>query len=149
MIRAAERKDREEYVKMAHEFYHSPAVLHPIPDSYIERTFKEYMKESPYIGIYVFMEKEQYVGYALIAKTFSQEAGGCMWWLDELYIREEFRSRGLGREFFALMEQEKGISRFRLEVEEDNEKAIALYKRLGYQSLEYKQMVKDKGEYKE
>ena len=27
MIRKAERRDREEYIRMAHEFYHSPAVL--------------------------------------------------------------------------------------------------------------------------
>ena len=29
MIRKLEKKDRELYIRMAHDFYHSPAVLHP------------------------------------------------------------------------------------------------------------------------
>lgn len=144
MIRKLEKKDREEYLKMAREFYHSPAVLHPIPDSYMEKTFDECVNDSVYAEGYVFLEEEQYVGYALVSKTYSQEAGGYVYWLEELYIREAFRSKGLGRQFFVMMEEEKkGASRFRLEVEEDNEKAIALYKRLGYKTLNYTQMVKD------
>ena len=31
----------------------------------------------------------------------------------------------------------------RLEVEEDNTRAVALYKKLGYNPLEYAQMIKD------
>ena len=35
-------------------------------------------------------------GYALLAKTFSQEAGGLVVWLDEMYVRPAYRSKGLG-----------------------------------------------------
>ena len=87
----------------------------------------------------------QPAGYGLIAKTFSQEAGGYVYWLEELYILEEFRSKGLGSEFFAYVEEhkEEGVLRFRLEVEEDNTRAAALYERLGYKPLNYKQMMKE------
>ena len=44
MIRRLEKRDRELYIKMAHDFYHSSAVLHPIPDAYFERTFEECMR---------------------------------------------------------------------------------------------------------
>ena len=33
--------------------------------------------------------------------------------------------------------------RFRLEVEEDNERAVAVYKKAGYQPLPYMQMTKE------
>ena len=53
MIREVRQEDREEYLKMAHDFYHSPAVLHPIPDSYIEKTFEECISSGTYGKIYM------------------------------------------------------------------------------------------------
>ena len=125
MIREFTSQDRKLYVEMASEFYHSPAVLHPVPDAFFERG--------------------EPAGYGLTAKTFSQEAGGYVIWLEELYIREQFRSRGLGSEFFAYVEKKYAgqAARFRLEVEEDNVRAISLYKRLGYEVLDYTQMIKE------
>ena len=51
----------------------------------------------------------------------------------------------LGREFFSYIEEKNSgkAARLRLEVEEDNTRAISLYKRLGYEMLDYKQMVKN------
>ena len=67
-------------------------------------------------------------------------------WTDKLCrILEEYRSKGLGSEFFAYMEahREEGVTRFRLEIEDDNTRAKALYEKLGYQVLDYRQMKKD------
>ena len=36
MIREFTSQDRKLYVEMASEFYHSPAVLHPVPDAFFE-----------------------------------------------------------------------------------------------------------------
>lgn len=145
MIRKAEKKDKDLYLKMAHDFYHSPAVLHPIPDVHMERTFEEYMGSNACSGIYILEYAGSPAGYALTAKTFSQEAGGYVYWLEELYILEEYRSKGLGSEFFSYMEEhkDKGTGRFRLEVEENNTRAMALYEKLGYKRFEYVQMVKE------
>lgn len=145
MIRELKQEDRELYLKMAHDFYHSPAVLHPVPDSYFERTFEECINGGTYVRAFILEYEGQPAGYGLIAKTFSQEAGGYVYWLEELYILEEFRSKGLGSEFFAYVEEhkEEGVLRFRLEVEEDNTRAAALYERLGYKPLNYKQMMKE------
>lgn len=145
MIRDLKQEDRESYLKMAHDFYHSPAVLHPVPDSYFEKTFEECMNEGTYAQGFILEYEGNLAGYGLISKTFSQEAGGYVYWLEELYILEEYRSKGLGSEFFTYVEEhkEEGVTRFRLEVEEDNTRAIALYERLGYKPLDYKQMIKE------
>ena len=84
-------------------------------------------------------------GYALTARSFSQEAGGFVVWIEEIYIREPYRSKGLGREFFNYIEKEKDRDtvRIRLEVEEKNERAQSLYRQLGYEVLDYVQMIKD------
>ena len=145
MIRRLTENDRKIYIEMAREFYHSDAVLHPIPDEYFVRTVEEALRSDVYAEIFLFECDEEAAGYGMIAKTFSQEAGGYVWWIEEIYIREKFRSRGLGREFFRYLEDKKGkdVTRLRLEVEAENTRAVSLYERLGYEVLDYVQMVKD------
>ena len=108
MIRKLTQNDRQLYITMAKEFYHSDAVLHPIPDAHFERTADEALRSDTYAEIYLFEYEGETAGYGLTAKTFSQEAGGYVWWIEEVYIREQFRSRGLGREFFQYLERSKG-----------------------------------------
>ena len=145
MIRKMTESDRDLYIEMAEEFYHSDAVLHPIPRAHFEKTAEEALKSGTYAEIYLLEYEGKTAGYGLTARTFSQEAGGQVLWIEELYLREAFRSRGLGREFFSYLEENnKGVlSRLRLEVEADNTRAISLYERLGYEVLDYVQMIKD------
>ena len=103
-------EDKKTYMEMAREFYHSDAVLHPVPDTYFERTADEALRSDVYAEIFLFECENEAAGYGLFAKTYSQDAGGMVWWL---------------------------------EVEEDNTRAVALYKKLGYKPLEYAQMIKD------
>ncbi len=137
--------DKELYITMAEEFYNSDAVLHPIPRDHFEKTANEALRSDEYAEIYLLEYEGETAGYGLTARTFSQEAGGQVLWIEELYIRKEFRSKGLGREFFSSLEDKNRgeIVRLRLEVEADNTRAISLYERLGYEVLDYVQMVKD------
>lgn len=145
MIRKFEEKDRQIYVEMAHEFYHSEAVLHPVPDEHFEMTASEALRERGYASIFMLEHEGEPAGYGLTAKGYSQEAGGMLMWVEEIYIREAFRSKGLGREFFDYIEKNmgEGVIRLRLEVEEENTRAISFYKKMGYKKLDYIQMVKD------
>lgn len=145
MIRKIEKKDEKDYIAMAGEFYSSSAVLHPIPTEYFSRTFNELMTSDRYAEGYILEKDGATAGYALLAKTFSQEAGGLVIWAEELYIKPEFRSLGLGTEFFKFLESNRSddVKRIRLEVELENTGAIKLYKRLGYDFLEYNQMIKE------
>lgn len=145
MIRKMTENDKELYITMAEEFYNSDAVLHPIPRDQFEKTANEALRSDEYAEIYLLEYEGETAGYGLTARTFSQEAGGQVLWIEELYIRKEFRSKGLGREFFSSLEDKNRgeIVRLRLEVEADNTRAISLYERLGYEVLDYVQMVKD------
>ncbi len=97
-----------------------------------------------YMNGYLFEHEGQVVGFATVAKTFSTEAGGLVAWLEELYIRPNYRSLGLGKEIFEYIENSySNIKRIRLEVERDNVRAMNLYKKKGFHILDYLQMVKD------
>lgn len=145
MIRKLTQEDRQNYLLLAKEFYSSEAVLHDIPVKYIENTFEEIMRSDAYALAYALEAHGEMVGYALLAKTYSQEAGGLVLWLEELYIREQDRGYGLGTEFFEFLEKnlKNGVARIRLEVEEENKKAVALYQKMGFNWLDYRQMIKD------
>ena len=145
MIRKLTSADEQLYKELTWEFYHSSAVLHPVPERNIEATFKELMRSDEYAECFILEKDGTVAGFALIAKTFSQEAGGMVHWIEELFIRDEFRGCGIGTEFMTEYEKTlpESVKRLRLEIEPDNELAAKLYKRLGYGFLGYSQMVKE------
>lgn len=145
MIRKIESRDKKTYMDLVKEFYSSDAVLHPVPDEYFERTFEEMMRSKIYTEGFLLEKDGVTAGYALIAKTFSQEAGGLTVWIEEIYLRPEFRSCGLGSEFFEFLEKNRPAARYRLEVEPENERAVSLYRRKGFEVLPYDQLCKEFG----
>lgn len=143
MIRKITEKDKECYLEMAKTFYQSDVVLSPIPDENIEKTFHLLMEGTPFAEAFIFEYEEKIAGYALLARTWSQEAGGEVIWIEEILVLPEFRSKGIGKAFFSFLEEKFPAKRFRLEVEKDNEKAVKLYHSLGFEFFPYDQMKKD------
>ena len=147
MIRKLTKADEQLYMAMTEEFYNSDAVLHAIPEENRRACFEELMRSKEYCECFIIEHNKETAGYALIAKAFSQEAGGLTVWIEELYIRPEFQGNGLGTQFFKFIQKEYPAKRFRLETEPDNEGARALYERLGFKALNYIQMIKDTEQY--
>ena len=145
VIRKIEEKDRADYLRMAKEFYASDAVLIHVSDDHFVRTFQELMRSDAYANCYIFTLDDQVAGYALLARTFSQEAGGLDDWVEEVYVLPAFRGRGIGNAFFAKLQKERpdAVKRFRLEVEKENDGAVRLYRSLGFDFLPYDQMILD------
>ncbi|MBR6634987.1 MAG: GNAT family N-acetyltransferase, partial [Clostridia bacterium] len=63
-------------------------------------------------------------------------------WLEDLYISPECRGMGIGSAFLKLTEEKYPDSVFRLEVEEENEGAVKLYRKNGFTVLPYMEMKK-------
>lgn len=137
MFRNAEEKDFALYMELAQEFYHSPAVMHPIPAQYMENTFREAMRSDVYIILRILEVDGEAAGYAILSRSFSPESGSPICWIKELYIRKAYRGHGLGTKFLSSVREEFPSARLRLEVEPENTGAVALYKRLGFTPLEY------------
>lgn len=145
-IRKITAADREDFIRMSREFYSSDAVLHDVPADFHERAFAELMRSEDYLSCYIFDTGEgNAAGYAMLNKMFMHECGGVVVWIEELYVRSEYRGKGLGHRFFEFLEKNVDAARYRLEVEPDNSRAVELYRRLGYSPLPYMQMVKDRG----
>ena len=136
--------DRELYYRYVDIFYYYDAVEAPVPRKNYEVTFNELMRSSDYLKCYIFEDGGKPCGFALLSKTFSQEVGGVSVTIEEIYIDEEYRGRGMATGFFEYLKRIKGIARLRIEVEDSNEGAKRLYERMGFKLLPYLQMVTDR-----
>lgn len=144
MIRKFVPEDREDYIRFSTEFYNSSAVDKPVPREHFEQGFDEMMRSDVYVQGYMLVCDGNNVGYCVTMKTYSVEAGGITIWIDELFVLEEYRSKGLGRELFKYIEEngDKKLRRIQLEVELENGRAISLYKKMGFEPAPYDGMWK-------
>lgn len=145
-LRKMTTEDREEFILMANEFYSGPGVLHKVDPMVLVRTFEEMVKESPFLEGYIFELEGKIAGYAELSYSFAPEVGGRSIFIEEIFVKEEYRGQGIGHEFleFAIGMVKGETRRLRLEATRTNEKAISLYRSFGFEELDYMQMVIDK-----
>ena len=90
---------------------------------------------TPSAGRAFFIRADQLcVGYLVLSFDFSLEYGGKNAWIDELFIRAEFRGKGIGSQaldFAAQTARELGAKVLHLEVNRGNP-ALDLYRRNGF-----------------
>jgi GNAT superfamily N-acetyltransferase len=88
--------------------------------------------------IFFASEESEAVGAAYAASHLSAEHGGIVGWLEEIYVRPEWRGRGVGSSLLdatAARAQMLGWRGLELEVVAGHERAAALYLRHGFVAL--------------
>lgn len=143
IIRAITPKDKEAVIEMMRAFYTSPAVLSNGSEEIYASDVDNCVGDCPFLEGYIFEEDSEIVGYAMLAKSFSTEFGKPCIWIEDLYIKEAYRGRGIGSRFFAFVEEKYPNVLLRLEVETENRRAIHTYEKNGYEVLPYMEMKKD------
>ena len=134
--------DREAVLGMMRVFYASPAVLSNGSEEIFRADVENCVNDSPYLEGYVFEEAGALVGYGMLAKSFSTEFGKPCIWLEDLYIREPYRGLGLGSRFLRFVGEKYPNAVLRLEVEEENERAVHVYQKCGFEVIPYMEMKK-------
>lgn len=142
LIREMRETDRDAVLGMMRVFYASPAVFTSGSEEIFTNDIDNCVGGSPYLEGYVFEEDGAFLGYSMIAKSFSTEFGKPCVWIEDLYIREENRGKGLGSLFLRFIEEKYKDCVLRLEVEEENERALHVYRKCGFDVLPYMEMKK-------
>ena len=142
IIREMRESDREEILNMMRVFYTSPAVLSNGSEEIFNADIDYCVNNSPYLEGYVFEQGGEAVGYGMVAKSFSTEFGKRCIWIEDIYLKENYRGLGIATEFFRLLEEKYYDCIFRLEAEEENERAIRVYRKNGFEVLPYLEMKK-------
>lgn len=148
VIREMTSKDIDSVLDMMRIFYNSPAVLHKASDDILKKDIEDCISDLPFIEGYIIEHNDEIAGYSMLAKSYSTEYAGICIWIEDLYIKPEYRSLGLGTQFFEFVNNKYDSSssaavRFRLEVEPSNKQAIHIYKKCGYNELPYIEMTKE------
>lgn len=95
--------------------------------------------------IYLVRVNNELAGYAAVVFIHSLEFHGRAAFLDELYLREDKRGKGLGRHVLEFLFDEcrrLGINALRLEVTHSNSVAENVYAKLGFEKHERNIMTK-------
>jgi GNAT superfamily N-acetyltransferase len=122
---------------MSLALYEEDPASGPVLAAHIRATMARF-REEPLRGRAVVLDNDGHpVGYALLVSFWSNELGGEICTIDEIYVRAAWRSRGCGSRLIESLNLDRTIwparpVAFELEVSPENRRALELYERLGF-----------------
>jgi GNAT superfamily N-acetyltransferase len=132
-FRIADRTDLEALVQFMREYY---GFDHLPFDEQIARTALENFIDNEFLGrVWLIHHEDEAVGYVVLTLGYSLEYGGRDAFIDEVYIRESHRGRGIGQRTLAFVEdvcRSLKVRALHLEVERANTGAYAVYRKAGF-----------------
>jgi GNAT superfamily N-acetyltransferase len=85
------------------------------------------------LNIIIFEYQETVIGYAILTFFWSNEYGGDIINIDEIFIAKEYRSKGLATSFInSISTRYPGVKGLKLEASPSNIKAIKGYEKMGF-----------------
>ena len=107
----------------------------PFRENDVRESLRELLGDASAGHVFLICDADYCIGYLVLSFDFSLEYGGRNAWIDELFIRPEFRGKGIGSnalDFAAQAARDCGAKVLHLEVNRGNP-AIDLYRRHGFE----------------
>lgn len=95
-----------------------------------KKLFQEFITNENLGKSWLIYTEDELIGYVIITFIFSFEYSGKIAFLDELYIKENFRGKGIGKKTIDFIKEQalnQNVKLIYLEVEKHNENAQKLY----------------------
>ncbi len=105
-------------------------------DAHRRAAVEPLLSGSPHGAIWMIGPKMAPVGYIAVSFGWSIEMGGLDGFIDEFWIREKVRGRGMGSEALAGLQatlRDAGVMALHLEVSAENEQAARIYAGAGFE----------------
>lgn len=132
----AESKDSNEILDMMHEF--NSFFGYAFNREQTGRNLDNFLGNAETGRLWIIKSGKHTAGYLVLAFGFSFEHNGRDAFIDELYVKEEFRNSGIGTAAMKFLESEApkyGVKALHLEVEKGNETGSRLYKKSGFSGI--------------
>ena len=143
-LRLMEAADKETVIGMMRGFYASEAVHNNGSEEVFNNDVDECVSDSPFASGYVFTREDGSIcGYSMLAHSYGTEYGRPVIWIEDLFLEEDARGKGLAAMLFDLVKEKYPHHIHRLEVEETNLHAIRAYKKSGFTTLRYAEMIRE------
>jgi GNAT superfamily N-acetyltransferase len=137
MWRPARPDDREEIVAMCLALHREDPGVSPVEAEQVRETLALFDRHRGRGRAVVAEVGDRLAGYALLIPYWSNEQGGEICEVDELYVRAERRGEGLGSALFAAIDGGSfgAFAGVALGVAPANARARRLYERLGFRAV--------------
>jgi ribosomal protein S18 acetylase RimI-like enzyme len=144
IFRKFNENDRGELEKMIRALYSEDDYGQPMSVEKIDKTIAELQHNPEKGNITIFENEHGVVGYAITIFFWSNELGGNVAEIDELYVKSEWRNKGIGIKFLDYSANRKTfkIVGLQLEVTPTSERALDYYNRYGFKESKNKQLYK-------
>lgn len=143
-IREYYDQDYNELVEMVNSLYREDPVGQPMKISKVEATISEYKKHPEKLRIVILLQDNKIIGYSILVYFWSNEYGGNILIIDELYIKEKYRNDGIGSYFIKSIEENDDTVAIQLETTPSNKRVFNYYIRLGFEVVKNTHLIKNK-----
>ena len=128
LFKPLQRSDIGSILPMMQDFYAIDG--YPIDVEASQKLFEEFVADEKLGRAWLIYSNTEIAGYVILTFVFSFEYKGTIAFLDELYLNEKSRGRGIGKQVVDFIHQEAitlSLKIIYLEVEGHNEMAQKLY----------------------
>ena len=145
MLRKATFTDKALWVRLNREFMEFEITdnnlwnqIDQAKDEELAEVFSEALENPRHVTIFMIEDEGEVIGFANLITIFSVWSEGYALMIDDLYIRDDKRGRGIGRQVMKEIEDyahKSGYRRLQFLSEESNPQAGAFYRKLGYKPV--------------
>ncbi len=131
-------------LRMMQGLYAEDAALSAVDVARFPLTIVRLLTEPALGRIVLFKSDDAICGYAILIPYWSNEFGGNLVFIDELFVDQALRGRGIARSFLAFLAERPPFQAvaLALEVSPRNERARALYESLGFHQRHHEMMTR-------
>lgn len=142
-FRKYEKNDFETLSRMILALYTEDPDGEPVTIDNIKLTVEEAGLHPSKLDIIIFEGGSSIIGYAILTFFWSNEHGGDIINIDEIYVEPPYRSKGISSAFIESLEERypKSIG-LKLEASQSNKRAIKGYERMGFRPAPNYHMLK-------
>ena len=105
IIRQFKSNDKDEIISMMKVFYSSDVVQTNGSQKIFEKDFDICISDNQVLTGFVFERDNEVLGYSMIAISFSTEYGKQCVWLEDLYVKPQYRGIGIIPKFIKFVEK--------------------------------------------
>ena len=136
-FRSAGEPDRDALLTLMRAYYAFDG--HGFDEEKARAALTALLRDASLGRVWLILDGDLVAGYIVLCFGYSLEWLGRDAFIDEFYLREEYRGRGWGRRTMQFVEEEARIARIRtlhLEVVRKNTGALEVYRKLGFREHE-------------
>jgi len=143
--RKYKNEDKKNVIKLIKRFYTEDPTPKGMSNEKIKKTLAFLPKHKERGIILVFDYNKEIIGYSVLINFWSNEYGGNIIYIDELFVKKEWRRKGIATEFITALIKKRinNAIAIQLEVTPNNKNARKLYERLGFIEHKNPQLTKE------